>query len=280
MTLQYIVPLEPNLEERLQELIDEPTFMVSSSGIPVLYILANSNSNVTAVDFDKNQFLLLNILASGFEHLGFEDFMKIVLGRFDDVTKNDLDLIVNYTVEKCNFLKQDAVFNLLKDYEVGVSQHGQDVIVNWYKWLDFVVFERLKKSIKSKRLASNLGEFNTVIQFEPDGHYGFIDLSNIREWKYQALINNFPIKSEGSYQLYNSNFEDWDKRLSEFCYEKSTANSCIRNKTFPHFWENSQPSIKQCQYWKEKFEFIRNTDYNVLHDKKMQKASIEIYRKI
>ena len=95
MPLQYITPLEPNLDSIVQNPNDNPVLLVSSSGIPILHTLAKSDAEVTAVDFDKDQFLLLHILATAICNLDYELFFDFIKG--ENITS---DLIIREVSRK------------------------------------------------------------------------------------------------------------------------------------------------------------------------------------
>ena len=279
MTLQYITPLEYRLDAIIQNPDNLPLFMISSSGIPVLYALANYEREVTAVDLDKNQILLLGFLVCSLENLTHKDFLRLVNGkRIDD---NALTSIANSVIKRFEIFKADGITQLISDYQnMAAGQSSQTAIAEWYGWLNLETYERLKHQLKADKLTILCGEFTSALQFEPDENYGFIDMSNIREWKYQASTQGFRFLSEWNYELYMHNFESWDMRTCEIIYEKAKQDAVLRNKTFPEFWKRNPFPIEDCGYWRSKFTLIRKDEQHIMIDNNREKVISSFYQKI
>jgi len=278
MTLQYITPLEHKLDAIIQNPNNHSLFMVSSSGIPVLYALSNSEREVTAVDLDKSQILLLQFLVCSLENLSYKDFLRLVKG--ENLANNALTSIANSITKRFEIFKLDDINQLITDYQGMARQNYQSAIVGWYQWLNPETYERLKHQLKADKLTILYGEFTSALQFELDEHYGFIDMSNIREWKYQASTQGFRFLSEWNYELYMHNFESWDMRTCEIIYEKAKQDAVLRNKTFPEFWKRNPFPIEDCGYWRSKFTLIRKDEQHIMIDNNREKVISSFYQKI
>ncbi len=278
MALQYLTPLEHRLDAIIQNPNNHSLFMVSSSGIPVLYALANSEREVTAVDLDKSQILLLQFLVCSLENISHKDFLKLVNG--ENIANNELTSIVNSITKRFEIFKSDDINQLITDYQVMARQNHESAIAGWYQWLNPEIYERLKHQLKAGKLTILYGEFTSALQFELDEHYDFIDMSNIREWKYQASTQGFRFLSEWNYELYMHNFESWDMRTCEIIYEKAKQDAVLRNKTFPEFWKRNPITIEDCDYWRSKFTLIKKDEQHIMIDNNREKVISSFYQKI
>ncbi|MDI6721460.1 MAG: hypothetical protein QMD85_03655, partial [Candidatus Aenigmarchaeota archaeon] len=141
--------------------------------------------------------------------------------------------------------------------------------------LDYGSYERLQDVLNSDRLIPKLGEFTSVLHFEPDEEYGFIDMSNIREWKYNA--RSYSIDHN---ELFYNSFDEWDSILSSLCHRKTRKGAYIREKIFSDFWQEKVPEIEYSGHWKNKFALAERNEYELDHDGKPERLVSSFYRRL
>ncbi|MDI6721461.1 MAG: hypothetical protein QMD85_03660, partial [Candidatus Aenigmarchaeota archaeon] len=131
MSLRYVIPLEHDMES-IFLFLECPVFMVSSSGIPVLYALANTESYVTAIDFDKSQFLLLNVLSSAARNLDREYFLRFVSRDMSYFQSLDtLHEISNDIMKRFHFFTSYDIESLVDEYRDIVNQCCEEEFMKW-----------------------------------------------------------------------------------------------------------------------------------------------------
>ena len=279
MPLQYHLTLEHRLEDLEAATNHQPIFMPASSGIPVLYYLAHGNSSVTAVDIDQNQFLLLNLLSTAATRLDYDKFMSFVLGMHDAFPKSDLEKIIGKINSDFPFLEDNEAKILLAQYATDVDKREQGVM-ECYGWLNPKSYQTLRENILNRKLNAKLGEFTTALSFEDDGYFGLIDLSNIREWKYQVSNHGHIFNISRFYELSLMGFDEWDRRLRELCHNKTRKDAIIWEKTFPDYWNENQPPLHHLPYWSDRFVLHKSSEYTANFKGKDERIVSWFYRKV
>jgi hypothetical protein len=218
--------------------------MVASSGLPVLYALS-MGASASAVDINRDQLALLTVLTDAAHALSLGDFKDFVCSGHSEVLR---DLCA---CSHSPLASADELYALIQDYRVRLVGKS-DEMRDWYEWLDQHRFDAL--SLARGRLTCIVGDMADALSGEMS-RYDFIELSNIREWKFNAsrghrftCFNTYTTES----------FEHWDSRLAAGAAKRLGSGCLIREKLYDGFWPASTPAIGTVGAWRDFFRLLES----------------------